>query len=139
MNTSSHSPDEPLRVLLADDHALVRSGLRLILELQPDIVVVGEAEDGAQALALAAELQPDLLLTDITMPPPDGIEVARRIAAELPGIKTVVVSMHEDSQIMREAMAAGASGYLIKRSIPSELTDAIRVVAAGGQYVAPGI
>ncbi len=128
-----------IRVLIADDHGLVRNGLRLMLEDEPDMTVVGEAEDGEQALSLAAELQPDVLLLDVTMPPPDGIEVARRLSEEHSSVRILMLTMHEDPHLVREALAAGAAGYMIKRAVADDLIHAIRTVAEGGNYLHPGI
>jgi DNA-binding NarL/FixJ family response regulator len=122
-------------VLIADDHGLVRAGLRSLLSTEPDITVVGEAADGAETLELATRLQPDVVLADISMPAPDGIEVARRLKAEMACCRTLIVSMHEDPNMLRDALAAGAAGYLVKRAIEPELSRAIRTVAAGQPYI----
>jgi DNA-binding NarL/FixJ family response regulator len=124
-----------IRVLIADDHALVRTGLRMILGLEQDIEVVGEAKDGAQALELVLALRPAILLADISMPPPDGIELARLLCRDAPDCKTVIVSMHEEDAMVRSALAAGAAGYVLKRSGPDELIRAIRSVDAGGTFL----
>ena len=126
---------EVIRVLIADDHALVRAGMRMILETEPDMAVVGEAPDGTEALRLASSLLPTVVLADISMPPHDGIELARLLRRDLPGIKTLVVSMHEDPDIVRDALAAGAAGYVLKRSGPLALIEGIREVVAGECYV----
>jgi two-component system, NarL family, response regulator NreC len=122
-------------VLIADDHGLVRAGLRSILSSEPGMVVVGEAADGVQALELAAALQPMVVLADISMPPPDGIELARRLKTQQPDTKTLIVSMHEDPNMLADALSAGAAGYLIKRAMEHDLTRAIRAVADGRQYI----
>jgi DNA-binding NarL/FixJ family response regulator len=124
-----------ITVLIADDHAMVRTGLRMILEDEPNIQVVGEAGDGGQALALASRLLPVVVLADISMPPPDGIELARVLCRDVPSVRTIVVTMHEDKQMLRDALAAGAAGYVVKRSGPGQLLRAIREVAAGGVYI----
>jgi two-component system, NarL family, response regulator NreC len=126
---------ESISVLIADDHGLVRTGLLMILETEPDIRVVGEAADGARALELALALRPSIVLADISMPPPDGIELTRLLRRDLPGTRTLVVSMHEDEGIVREALAAGAAGYLVKRAAPSDLIRAVRSVASGQLYL----
>jgi DNA-binding NarL/FixJ family response regulator len=128
-----------IRVLIADDHGLVRNGLRLVVEDEPDMIVVGEAENGAQALDLAQELHPDILLLDISMPPPDGIEVARQLAAADSDVRVLMLTMHEDPALVREALAAGAAGYMIKRAVADELIGAIHTVVAGGCYVYPTV
>lgn len=120
-----------IRILIADDHPLVRMSLRMVLEEEPDFEVVGEAADGVRALELAHALRPNVVLADIRMPPPDGIELARLLSRDLPATRTIVVSMHEDAGTVRDALAAGAAGYVLKRSGPCELIDAIRAVAAG--------
>ena len=132
---SSPPGSAPISVLIADDHGLVRAGLRAMLSGEPDMVVVGEAADGVQALDLALSLRPTVVLADISMPPPDGIEVARQLRSEQGCCRTLIVSMHEDELMLRDALSAGAAGYLIKRAIESELTRAIRMVAAGQQYI----
>ncbi len=138
--TAEHGTDNGLiRVLIADDHGLVRNGLRLMLEDEPDMIVVGEAADGEQALSLANELQPDVLLLDVTMPPPDGIEVARRLKEAHSPVRILMLTMHEDPHLVREAMAAGAAGYMIKRAVADDLICAIRTVAHGDDYIHPGI
>ena len=126
-----------IRIVIADDHALVRKGISMILECEPDILVVGEAPDGERALALAFELAPDLVLADVTMPPPDGIELARQLRTLLPDTKTIIVSMHEDAPTVRAAFDAGAVGYVIKRATDSELVAAIHSAVAGHNYLDP--
>ncbi len=126
---------EPIRVLIADDHALVRTGLRMLLEDEPGMEVVGEAPDGARALELALALLPTVVLADISMPPPDGIELARLLGHAAPGVKTIMVTMHEDEEMLRDAWAAGAAGFVIKRSGPDELLLAIRRAAAGERHL----
>lgn len=127
----SGSADERIRVLVADDHAMVRAGLRMIIEDEDDMMVVGEAEDGAEALRLAEATRPAVLLADLRMPPPDGIELARLLAEQAPEIRTIIVSAHEDPEIVREALAAGAAGYVVKRQGPTALIEAIRAAIAG--------
>lgn len=99
-----------IRVLLADDHGLMRAGLRALLMAEPDIDVVGEAQDGVEALRLADRLAPDVVIADISMPPPDAIEVARRLSHAAPSTRVLILTMHEDSNLARDALAAGASG-----------------------------
>jgi two-component system, NarL family, response regulator NreC len=124
-----------IRVLVADDHRMARAGLALLLKLQADIDVVGEADDGYEALRLATALRPDVLLADISMPGPSGIELAAVLRERLPDVRVVVLTMHEDANLVREALAAGAYGYIIKRAAEVELVAAIRNAALGNVYV----
>lgn len=130
-----HEARTTVRVLIADDHALVRAGLRMMLEDEPDLEVVGEASDGAEALTMTLALQPTIVLADVSMPPPDGIELTRLLRRDVPDVKTIVVTMHEDAEMLRDALAGGAAGYVLKRSGPVELLAAIRAAAAGERYV----
>jgi DNA-binding NarL/FixJ family response regulator len=128
---------DAIRILIADDHTLMRTGLRMILQIEQDMEVVGDAKDGAEALTLALALRPAVVLADISMPPPDGIELTRLLNRDAPGVKTIIVTMHEEAAMVRSALAAGAAGYVIKRSDPQELLRAIRDVAGGGSYLDP--
>lgn len=110
-----------------------------MLEDEPDMVVVGEAGDGAEALVLAQELSPDVMLLDISMPPPDGIEVARRLRDRRCPVRVLMLTMHEDPGLVREAREAGAQGYLLKRAAADDLIVAIRTVAGGGSYIHPAL
>ncbi len=121
-------------IVLADDHAVLRGSLRYILTCEGDLQVVGEAEDGQGALALAEQLQPDILLADINMPGPDGIEVTRILRQKLPSVRVLVLTMYDDRATLREVMAAGAGGYVPKRMAVEELVKAVRTVAAGESY-----
>ncbi len=116
---------------------MLRGALHFMLDAEGDFQVVGEAEDGHAALTLAEELQPDILLIDISMPGPSGIEVTRILKQKLPAIRVLVLTMYDDAATMREAMAAGARGYVPKRMAVDELVKAIRIVAAGGTYWPP--
>jgi DNA-binding NarL/FixJ family response regulator len=127
------------RVLLADDHALVRAGLRSVLAGVPDVEVVGEAGDGNEAVALAAELKPDLVLMDISMPELNGLEATRRVLKLKPAPRVLIVSMHADKEYVRRALRAGASGYLLKTADLRELTLAIAVVTRGEAWISPGV
>ncbi|GAB3323255.1 response regulator transcription factor [Geodermatophilus aquaeductus] len=131
----------PIRVLLADDEQLVRSGLRLLLETEDGIAVVGEAATGAEAVARARELRPDVVLMDIRMPGTDGIEATRRIAGDdgLRGVRVLVLTTYDTDAHVFEGLQAGASGFLLKDAGPAELLHAIRVVAAGEALLAPRI
>ena len=123
------------RILIVEDHALVRSGIRSLLEDSSQVTVVGEAADGHIALQLCRKLAPDVVLTDIEMRELNGIETARQIHAEHPEIKVIVVSMYGEAQYVREALRAGASGYVLKHDAFTELLTAIRAVTAGKRYL----
>ncbi len=123
--------------MIADDQALVRSGFRLIVEGRPDLEVVGEAEDGAQAVALVEELEPDVILLDIRMPNLDGIEATKRIVASGSRTRILVLTTFDLDEYVYEAVRAGASGFLLKDVRPGELVDAIRVVASGNALLGP--
>jgi DNA-binding NarL/FixJ family response regulator len=129
----------PITVLLADDHALVRSGIRSLLDGVAGIEVVGEAGDGHDALRLAAALRPDVLLLDIKLPSLNGLEVADRLAREQPGVKVVMLSMHDNEEYVLHALRAGAAGYLLKDATVPELEMAIRSVARGETYLSPPV
>jgi len=130
-----------IRVVLADDQALVRAGFRALLDAQDDVEVVGEADDGAAAVALATERAPDVVLMDIRMPGVDGLEATRRIAADpaLAGVRIVILTTFDLDEYVFEALRAGASGFLVKDTEPEELLRAVRVVAAGDALLAPGV
>jgi two-component system response regulator NreC len=128
-----------IRVLLADDHAMVRKGFRLILEAQADIEIAGEAGNGREAVELAEKLHPDVVVMDVAMPELNGIEATRRIAASSPHTRVLALSMHKDSVYVREILRAGARGYLLKDSIDTDLISAVRAVAKGDGYISPGV
>ena len=128
-----------IRILLAEDHAVMRTGLRLVLERQPDFEVVAEAADGRQAVALAEEHRPNVIVMDIGMPNLNGIEATRQIAASLPETSVVILSMHSDEAYVLRALKAGARGYLLKESAESDLISAIRAVHAGKAYFSPAV
>ena len=128
---------EPKRILLADDHTLVRAGIRALVEKLPGVKVVGEAKDGREAILIARELEPDLVLMDIAMPGLNGLEATARISKELPKVRVIILSMYANEEYVREAIEAGASGYLVKRSAAVELEQAITAVAAGEKYFSP--
>ena len=129
----------PIRILIADDHAVVRSGLRALLKDDPELEVVGEANDSTEALRLAETLHPDMVLLDITMPPEDGIKTARRLKEKHPDLIVLFLTMHEDESLLHEALRAGASGYVIKRAEESEIIQAIHVASRGDIYVHPAM
>ena len=128
-----------IRLLLADDHAVVRSGLRLLLESQPDMVIIGEAENGEEAIRRTKELGPDVVLMDIEMPGMNGIEAARQIKAQSPRTAVLALTMYEDDQYFFEMLRAGASGYVPKRAAPDELASAIRAVSRGEVFLHPSL
>jgi DNA-binding NarL/FixJ family response regulator len=130
---------EPIRVLVVDDHAVVRSGLRLLLSQEDGIEPVGEAGTGRDAVFEARSLKPDVILMDVVMPDQTGLEVLPTLVHEHPDVKVLLLSMQDDPSYVREAFAAGASGYVLKEAADSEVVAAIREVAAGGQYVNPAL
>lgn len=129
----------PIRVLLADDHDILRQGLKMLLGMQPDIALVGEARTGSVALALARELSPDVVVMDITMPDMDGLEACRRIREEMPDTQVLMLTMHESEDYFLEALRQGAAGYLVKKAAPTELHMAIQAVARGDAFLYPGL
>jgi two-component system, NarL family, response regulator NreC len=129
----------PIRILIADDHALVRAGLRALLLADPELEVVGEAGDGTEALRLCEELLPDLVLLDITMPGDSGIATAQRLKEARPELVVLFLTMHEEEGLLHEALRAGAAGYVIKRAEASELLQAIRAATRGDIYVHPAM
>jgi DNA-binding NarL/FixJ family response regulator len=130
-----------IRVLIADDQALIRAGLRMLLDSADDIEVVGEATDGAQAVEQAAATRADVVLMDIRMPGVDGLEATRRIAAteDLAGVRVLILTTFEADEYVYEALRAGASGFLVKDTDPGELLQAVRVIARGDSLLSPGI
>jgi DNA-binding NarL/FixJ family response regulator len=130
---------EEIRLVLADDHAVVRSGTRELLEQQPDLKIVGEASDGEEAVRLAHELKPDVLVMDVRMPRMSGVEATRRIKAECPEVKVLVLTAHDDDEYVFALLQAGANGYLLKTAEIEELVRAIRTVAAGQPALAPEV
>ena len=127
------------RIVLADDHPIVLSGLRNLLSQERDFKLVGEATSGAEALKIIRECKPDLVVLDISMAEPNGIAVSRRIGQELPSVKVLILTFHEDRAYLQQAIDAGVGGYLLKRSAAENLVPAIRAVITGGLYVDPAI
>ena len=123
-----------IRILLADDHTVIRIGLKLLLERQPDFEVVGEADDGLAAGKLAAQLEPDVIVMDVAMPNLNGIEATRQIVTAHPKIAVVILSMHSDESYVMRALKAGARGYLLKDSAEAELIQAVRTVVTGKSF-----
>ena len=126
-----------IRVLIADDHTIVRSGVRLLLEAEADIEVVGEALNGREALTLAEALRPDVILMDISMPEMDGLEATRMVKARWPAINILVLTMHRSDEYFFEVLKAGASGYILKAADTEELVNAVRVVGHGEVFLYP--
>jgi DNA-binding NarL/FixJ family response regulator len=126
-------------VVIAEDHALMRAGLRALLATESDIEIVGEADNGKDAVQLAGKLQPDLLLLDLNMPGVGGLEAIGQIRARSPEIKILVVTMHKADEYLRHALRAGASGYMLKESSHAELLTAVRTVLAGKYYLSPDL
>ena len=128
-----------IRILLADDHVLVRQGFRMILAAQPDMEIVGEAGNGREAVEMAENLKPDVIVMDVAMPELNGIEATRRLAGSMPRTRVLALSMHKDSVYVREILRAGARGYLLKDSADADLLAAVRAVAKGDGYLSPGV
>ncbi|HTX39199.1 MAG TPA: response regulator transcription factor [Bryobacteraceae bacterium] len=128
-----------IRILLAEDHAIMRTGLRLVLERQADFQVIGEASDGREALAQAQKERPNVVVMDIGMPNLNGIEATRQVSATVPDCAVVILSMHSDEGYVLRALKAGAKGYLLKESAESDLIAAIRAVVAGKAYFSPAV
>jgi two-component system response regulator NreC len=126
-----------IHILLADDHTLLRAGLKLMLNAQPDMEVVGEAQDGHQALQEATRLHPDIILMDITMPDMNGIEATKLIKKQLPEVKVLILTMHENDEYVFQALRAGASGYMLKEAADTDLISALHVVQSGYFYLSP--
>ena len=128
-----------IRVLVADDHAIVRTGIRHVLETEPGFAVVGEASNGTEALALALELEPDVAVLDISMPGMSGLETAAEVRQRLPRTRILVLSMHDNTEYVLESLRAGVHGYLLKDSAASELGTAIRAVCRGESFFSPPV
>jgi len=129
----------PIRILLADDHTVMRNGLRLLLERQPNLTVVGEASDGRETVRLAEQLSPNLVVMDIAMPNLNGIEAARQIGTSNPDIAIIILSMHSDESYVIRALKAGARGYLLKDSAEGDLIAAIHAITDGKSFFSPAI
>jgi two-component system response regulator NreC len=127
------------KVLIADDHAIVRTGLRTLLQAEPSLELVGEATGGYEAIELLEETRPDVLLLDISMPDLDGIAVLKQIKARFSDLRILILTIHEDQAMLREAIRAGASGYILKRAAESELISAINILMRGDMYVDPAM
>ena len=127
------------RVLIADDHGIVRQGLRALLEKSPDVSVIGEASDGREAVRLAAELRPNIVVMDIAMPMLNGVDATSQILSRDPEIKVIILSMHSDESYILRALSAGAKGYLLKDSAEGDILPAVQTVAEGRPYFSPVI
>ncbi len=126
-----------IRILLADDHTILRAGLKMMLNAQPDMEVVGEAQDGRQAIQETQRLIPDIILMDITMPDMNGIEATRQIKKLLPDIRILILTMHEHDEYVFQALRAGASGYMLKEAADTELISALHIIQSGQFYLSP--
>lgn len=133
------NPQSPIRIVLADDHTLFRQGLRRIFELENDFTIIGEAVDGGQAVSLAKALTPDVILMDINMPGQSGVEATRSIKESNPGIKVLILSIHDDEAYIFESIRAGANGYLLKDVESEVLVQAVREVAGGTAFIHPQV
>lgn len=129
----------PIRVLVADDHAIVRTGIRHVLEGEPGFAVVGEASNGTEALALALELRPDVAVLDISMPGVSGLQAAAELRLRLPETRVLILSMHDNTEYVLESLRVGVHGYLLKDSAAAELGDAIRAVCRGESFFSPPV
>ncbi len=133
------SPTPTIRVLLADDHDILRQGLKLLLGLQPEIEVVGEARTGREAVAMAQTLKPDVVVMDISMADMDGLEACQHIRRQETSTQVLILTMHESEEYFLQALRAGAAGYLVKKAAPTDLHMAISAVAHGGAFLYPGL
>jgi two-component system response regulator NreC len=130
---------EKIRILLADDHTLVRSGIRSLLEDEPGLSVIGEAEDGRKAVGMACQLKPDVVIMDIAMPLLNGLEATRQIKIQCPEVKVLIVSMHDNEEYIRQVLEAGAMGYILKDAAARELISAIQSVYRGEAVLSPAV
>jgi DNA-binding NarL/FixJ family response regulator len=128
-----------IRILLADDHAVVRQGFKMILSAQPDMEIVGEAGNGREAVELAEKLKPEVVVMDVAMPELNGIEATRRLGDSSPHTLVLALSMHKDSVYVREILRAGARGYLLKDAAAGDLLEAVRAIAGGEGYISPAV
>ena len=128
-----------IKVLLVDDHAIIREGLRSLLDKQSEMEVIADTDDGRKAIEFVRELSPDIVIMDITMPGLNGIEATRQITAEFPDVKVIALSIHSKRRFVADMLSAGATGYILKECLFDELVQAIKAVAAGGRYLSPMI
>jgi DNA-binding NarL/FixJ family response regulator len=134
-----NKPIKPIRVILADDHTLVRAGIRALLEKLPDVEVLAEAGDGREVMKLAKTQEPDVILMDIAMPGLNGLEATARLSKELPKVRVIILSMHHNEEYVWRALKAGAAGYLLKKAATAELATAVQRVALGEIYLSQEI
>src|SRR5216683_6266814 len=137
--TETSSTTSTIRVLLADDHDILRQGLKLLLGLQSEIEIVGEARTGLEAVEMAHKLKPDVVVMDITMAGMDGLEACQRIRSQIPETQVLMLTMHESEEYFLQALRMGAAGYLIKKAAPTDLHMAINAIAQGGAFLYPGL
>jgi DNA-binding NarL/FixJ family response regulator len=137
--TETSSTTSTIRVLLADDHDILRQGLKLLLAMQPEMEIVGEARTGLEAVEMAQKLKPDVVVMDISMAGMDGLEACQRIRSQIPETQVLMLTMHESEEYFLQALRMGAAGYLVKKVAPTELHMAIRAVARGGAFLYPGL
>jgi DNA-binding NarL/FixJ family response regulator len=130
---------EKLRILIAEDHKTVREGVKLLVNAQPDMEVIGEAGDGEDAVRQAAAIVPDILVMDISMPNMNGLKATKRLRSVMPEMKILILTRHTDDGYLQQLLAAGANGYVLKQSAPTELTNAIRTIAGGNSYLDPSL
>jgi two-component system response regulator NreC len=135
----TQSTSARVRILLADDHAVVREGIRMILEAQPDFEVVGEAADGEEAVQMARRLNPDVVVMDISMPKLSGVEATQAIKEALPGVQVLILTMHEEQSYLFQLLRLGAAGYVLKRAAASDLVEAVRATARGETFLYPAV
>ncbi len=128
-----------IRILIADDHGVIRAGLRSLLNTMTNFLVVGEAADGNEVIKLLLELSPDVILMDISMPGMSGIETTKKVVEICPDVRVLILTVHEDEELLREAIRSGASGYIVKRAVETELKTAIQAVCRGEIYVHPSM
>jgi DNA-binding NarL/FixJ family response regulator len=131
--------NEKLRILIAEDHKTVREGIKLLVNSQPDMEVIGEAGDGEAAITMFDELSPDVIVMDISMPNLNGLRATKRLKSKHPGVKILTLTRHTDDGYLRQLISAGASGYVLKQSAPSELINAIRTVGKGNSFLDPSL
>ncbi len=128
---------QPIRIFLADDHAVLRAGLKALLNAEPDMEVIGEAGDGRDCIEAVASLQPDVVLLDINMPHCNGLEALPKLRQKAPGSRILILTMHDDAQYLRQALSAGSAGFILKQAADTELLSAIRTVYSGGVFLHP--